>query len=265
MKNQQVSSATLSKFRLADFFLLAEHVLSETDPALELPEDKRWVAGLYGKVRAHSAALRKGVCETLVILSIHGNNLFRERLAVDVEANVSTLIDRLLTPLSLDKLLSHDNDFPRYAEAAPDAFLNLLETDLKQPQPVLLGLLRPVESGLFSGCPRTGLLWALECLAWNPQYLLRVSLLLAQLSRISIDDNWTNKPIHSLEAIFRSWMPQTAASLEQRIKTFEVLTKRFPDIGWPICIEQLTSVSQKTPLADVDSGATVGASDVHSL
>ena len=229
---------------LTDFFLLAEYVLSETDPALELPEDRRWAAGLYDKVRAHSAALRKGVCETLVILSIHGNNLFRERLAVDVEANVSKLIHRLLTPLSIDKLLSHDNDLPRYAEAAPDAFLNLLETDLKQPRPAVLGLLKPVESGLFSGCPRTGLLWALECLAWNPQYLPRVSFLLAQLSKTSIDDNWMNKPIHSLEAIFRSWMPQTAASLEQRIKAFEVLTKRFPDIGWQICVEQFTFYQQ---------------------
>ena len=229
---------------LVDFFVLAEYVLSETDPALELPAGKRWAAPLYDKVRDHSAALRKGVCETLVILAIHGNNLFRERLAVDVEENVSTLIHRLLTPLTLDKLLSHDNDLPRYAEAAPAAFLNLLETDLKQPQPVVLGLLKPVESGLFSGCPRTGLLWALECLAWNPQYLPRVSLLLAQLSKTSISDNWMNKPIHSLEAIFRSWMPQTAASLEQRIKTFEVLTKRFPDIGWQICIEQLTTASR---------------------
>ena len=229
---------------LTDFFLLAEYVLSETDPALELPEDRRWAAGLYDKVRAHSAALRKGVCETLVILSIHGNNLFRERLAVDVKANVSKLIHRLLTPLSIDKLLSHDNDLPRYAEAAPDAFLNLLETDLKQPRPAVLGLLKPVESGLFSGCPRTGLLWALECLAWNPQYLPRVSFLLAQLSKTSIDDNWMNKPIHSLEAIFRSWMPQTAASLEQRIKAFEVLTKRFPDIGWQICVEQFIFYQQ---------------------
>ena len=226
---------------LTDFFRLAKCVLSETDPALELPEDTRWAAGLYDKVRAHSAALRKGVCETLVILSIHGNNLFRERLAVDVEAQVSDLIHRMLTPLTLEKLLSHDNDLPHYAEAAPDAFMCLLETDLQQPLPVVLDLLKPVESGLFGGCPRTGLLWALECLAWNPKYLLRVCLLLANLSRTSIDDNWMNKPIHSLEAIFRSWMPQTAASLEQRIKAIEVLTERFPDIGWQICIEQLNT------------------------
>jgi len=34
-------------------------------------------------------------------------------------------------------------------------------------------------------------------------------------------------------------MPQTAASVEQRIKTLEMLIRRFPDIGWDICIEQI--------------------------
>lgn len=222
---------------LKDFFLIAKNVLSEIDPALDLPEDQRWVAGLYGKVRNHSAALREGICETLVILSVHGNNLFLDRLGMDVEACVSCLIRELLTPLSIDKLLSQDNDLPHYAEAAPDKFLTLLEADLQQPEPVMLGLLKPA-SGIFGGCPRTGLLWALECLAWNRQNLPRVSVVLAQLSRTKIDDNWMNKPISSLAAIFRSWMPQTAASLEDRTKTLEMLTERYPDIAWQICIQQ---------------------------
>ena len=61
---------------LKNFFLLAEYVLSESEPALDLPEDQRWTATFYGKVREHSAALREGICETLVLLSVHGNNLF---------------------------------------------------------------------------------------------------------------------------------------------------------------------------------------------
>ena len=109
----------------------------------------------------------KVFAKTLVILSVHGNNLFRNRLGIDVEAEVSRLILRLLSPLTLDKLLSHDNDLPRYAEAAPREFLNLLEADLQNPQPEVLGLLKPVGPGVFSDCPRTGLLWALECLAWK--------------------------------------------------------------------------------------------------
>ena len=227
---------------LTEFFWLAEYALSESDPALDLPEEQRWAAGLYNKVRNHSTALREGVCETLVILSVHGNNLFQERLGIDVEAHVTSLIRKLLSPLSLDKLLSHDKELPRYAEAAPEVFLRLIEEDLRQPEPVVLGLLKPVEGGSFGSPTRTGLLWALECLAWK--YLGRVSLILAQLSRTVINDNWINKPITSLEAVYRSWLPQTAASLEDRMQALETLTKRFSDIGWQICIAQLAAAPQ---------------------
>ena len=227
---------------LDDFFSLAEYVLPERDPALDLPEDKRWTAGLYGKVRNHSSALRDGICETLVVLSVHGNNLFRERLGINIESRVSSLIRGLLTPLTLDKLISHDKDLPHYAEAAPDEFLKLLEEDLRQSQPILIGLLKPVKSSLFSSSSRTGLLWALECLAWK--HLGRVSLILARLSRTVINDNLLNKPISSLYATYRSWLPQTAASLEDRMTALEILTKRFPDIGWQICIAQFQAGSK---------------------
>jgi addiction module HigA family antidote len=238
----------LSKFitdkDLADFFTLAELVLSEVDPALELPEADRWMAGIYGKVRDHSAALRGGICETLVILSVHGNTLFKERLGIDLEARVGQLVRQLLTPITLEKLMSHERDLPRYAEAAPETLLTLLEADLRRPEPVILSLLNPATSGIFANCPRAGLLWALECLAWNPQHLARVVSILGQLSRAEITDNWANKPVSTLEAIFKSWMPQTAASLEQRTKALRLLTSRHPDIGWQICIEQFDSGPQ---------------------
>ncbi|MEO8276648.1 MAG: helix-turn-helix domain-containing protein [Thermoanaerobaculia bacterium] len=238
-----VAKAVTEK-EIGEFFTLAEYVLSEADPALELPEDERWAAGIYGKVRDHSLALREGICESLVILSVHGNNLFKDRLGIDIEARVERLIERLLAPLTLDKLMSQQRDLPRYAEAAPEAFLRLLETDLKTTEPVVLGLLKPASSGIFGGCPRAGLLWALECLAWKPQSLPRVVSILAKLAQTKINDTWANKPIGSLQAIFRSWMPQTAASLEERCKALAFLVTRHPDIGWKICLEQFNSGSR---------------------
>lgn len=222
---------------LDDFFLLAEYVLAEEDPALDLPESDRWAAALYGKLRCHSDVLRDGIRETLVILSVHGNDLLRARTGIDVEGRVALLVRRLLTPLTVDKLLSHDRDLPSYAEADPDTFLNLIEEDLRRSQPAVFGLLKPVENTLFSQCPRTGLLWALECLAWKN--LGRVIPILARLSSIEIHDNLVNKPIASLESVYRCWLPQTAAPLEERISSLRVLAKRFPDIGWAICMAQL--------------------------
>ena len=238
-------SKSITQQDLDNFFLAAEYVLSERDPALDLPEEDRWAAGLYGKVRDHSSALRTGICETLVLLAVHGNDLLRERLGIDLEARVIVLIRKLLSPLTLEKLLSHNRDLPSYAEAAPDEFLRLIEEDIAKPEPAVFQILKPVESSLFgSGCPRSGLLWALEGLAWSPQKLPRVVRILAKLSTREITDNWANKPLASLEAIFRSWMPQTAAPLEKRIQALELLNKQFPSIGWAICTDQFEPGSQ---------------------
>ena len=219
------------------FFSLAERVLSETDPALELPQDERWAASVHGKVRDHSSALRAGISETLVILATHGDTLFGERLGIDFEGRVASLIQKLMMPLTVERLLNHQHDLPNYAEAAPENFLALIEADLRSDRSAVIGLLEPIESGPFGGCPRTGLLWAFECLAWK--YIGRVSSILAEISKIEINDNWTNKPVNSLSAIYRSWMPQTAASLSQRIAALEMLVRRHPAIGWNICMNEL--------------------------
>ncbi|WP_127520154.1 HigA family addiction module antitoxin [Mesorhizobium sp. Z1-4] len=230
---------------LRDFLVAAEYVLSERDPALDLPEDQRWMAGVYGKVRDHSSALRSGVCETLVLLAVHGNTLFFERLGFDADSEVKALVRSLMKPLSLDKFHSQNSDLPNYAEAAPHVFLRLLEEDLASPAPVIFGLLKPVDNSVFGSSPaRTGLLWALENIAWDPAHLTRVIDILAQLSRPKIDDNWVNKPEETLRSIFRSWMPQTAARLVDRISALNLLVKRYPDVGWKICMAQFRAHSE---------------------
>jgi addiction module HigA family antidote len=229
---------------LENFFLTARIVLSERDPALDLPEDRRYAASIYGKTRNHSAALREGMCETLVLLAIHGNNLFRERLGYDVEGHVNATVRGLLTPFAAETWASQKSDLPLYAEAAPDLFLDIIEQDLQTDDPKILSLLKPASTDIFGGgCPRSGLLWALELLAWKPERLPRVAALLARMSAIKIDDNWTNKPESSLEAIFRNWMPQTAANVEQRCGVLETITRRYPEVGWRLCVKQFDATA----------------------
>ncbi len=62
-------------------------------------------------------------------------------------------------------------------------FLNVLEEDLRSDDPKVYALMSPVKSGIFRLVSRTGLLWALEVLAWNPQWLSRVVFILAKLSK----------------------------------------------------------------------------------
>jgi addiction module HigA family antidote len=225
---------------LAKFYDLARMVLGEDDPALDLPEKDRWAAAIHGKSREFSAAFRNGVRETLVLLAVHGAALFRKRIGVDTEVETIKILRELLpTPLTSRALEAQDSDLPTYAEAAPDEFLSIIERDLTRSESAVLGLLRPADASIFGAFPsRTGLLWALEGLAWNPRTLPRVVFLLAQLAKVEINDNWGNKPIESLLSIFRAWMPQTAADLDTRKTLLSTLAEKYPETGWTICMAQ---------------------------
>ncbi|MEJ2911684.1 helix-turn-helix transcriptional regulator [Pseudoalteromonas sp. C12FD-1] len=235
-------SDVLTSEDLKRFFDVARIVLGEDNPALDLDEDKRWAASIYGKTREFSGVFRESVSETLVLISVHGDTLFKGCIDFSVSAEVSILVKELLgSPLTLRALEAHERDLPVYAEAAPDEFLSILESDLKSKNPAITKLLRPVGAGPFSHPSRTGLLWALEGLSWNPMTLPRAVMILAQLAQIEIDDNWANKPINSLLSIFKSWMPQTAANLETRIALVKRIISKYPYVGWKICIDQFDS------------------------
>jgi len=228
---------------LTRYFEVAQMVLGEDDPSLDLAEDQRWAARIHGKTREFSVTFRQGISETLVLLAVHGGS-FKERVGFDTEARATSLVRELLTPLTTRLLEANDKDLPLYAEAAPLEFMSIIEGDLKSSNPAVFGVLRPATSGLFSSPSRTGLLWALEGLAWNPVTLPRAALILARLAQIEINDNWTNKPEHSLKAIFRAWMPQTAANYEERLGLMNTLFRKFPDVAWRVCVAQFGEHSQ---------------------
>lgn len=232
-------SSTITKSELEAYFEAAQLVLSEDDPSLDLPEKDRPFANLYKKTREISRTLRDGISETLVLLSVHGNTLFQSRLGMDIEMMAILLVRDLLgNPLSSRRLEAHNYDLPTYAEAAPEEFLTIIERDLKTDNSASLELMRPANTGLFSSAPRAGLLMALEILAWPPLTLTRVAFILAKLAEVKLEDNVFNKPIESLKSIFRSWLPQTAASMEKRIAVIKLLANRFPRVAWEICIDQ---------------------------
>lgn len=229
----------VSQNGLDRFFEVAKIVLGEDDPAFELPEEERLVAPLRGKSQEFSKAMRESVAETLVLLAVYGNDLFKKRLGIDVERKVANTVRELLTPLTTRRLEENKRELPLYAEAAPETFLCIMERDLRKEKPQVLSLLRPAQTWPLCSCPRSGLLWALEGLAWSPQNFRRVVEILGQLSEVEIDDNWCNKPIESLGAILRAWMPQTAATHEMRVAMVNMLLNNYPRVGWEICLRQL--------------------------
>ena len=198
------------------------------------------MAAVHNKVRKHSTALRNGVRDTLILLAEYGERLFDNRQGGDSERRVDLLVQSLLAPLSLETLLSHRADLSGYAEAAPDTFLDLLEED--PGRSAAFEFLKPIgRDGIWQDCPRTDLLWALERLAWFPNRLTRVASVLAQLSEQRISDRQMNTPIRSLFSLFRAWMPQTAAPLDERLGTIKHIAKKWPCVSWRIYLGLLPS------------------------
>ncbi len=235
----------ITKADLERFFDSAKLVLGEDNPALDLPEDQQWQANIYDKKRQHSKGLRDGIGEMLILLAVHGNELFKSRLAFNCEEAANKLVEELFSPLNLRVLLAQSSDFSVYAEASPKVFLSIIENDLKTNKQ-FLELMQPVSTDIFSSPKYTDLLWALEKLAWDKSTVARVVKILAQLSQKEINDNYRNKPFSSLSGIFRSWFPATSINTQERIQLLKVLVKKFPDIGWRICISQFPSWSPQT-------------------
>ncbi len=229
---------------LENFLLTAEAVLSVKDPASKLPQHKPFLSKLFNLSRGHSPALRQGILDTLVLLAVFGDNYVGDYPEINLEASIGQLVSRLLSHSTKSDWLSQAKDLPSYAEAAPDKFLKIIEEDLKSDDPYISVLFEIPDINFGNDCPRLGLLWSLELLAWNPDHLSRVVEILTKLSYWKIKDNSINTPMNSLKSIFRRCMPQTTASLDQRNKSLKRLTKKFPDVVWQICVYQFNPMSK---------------------
>lgn len=262
----------ITRDQLDRFLRIAQEILAAPDPQLELPNSERYAAQIHGKVRPYSDFLIESLCDALIKLAVRGADQPALQI-LQVEQRVSFLIRDLLDAADGERWLSLASYLPALAEAAPDSFLGAIEKSLMTPDaPVTRLLTETAESGSFgSRCWHAGLLWALETLAWAPKRLARVALVLAQLSHIQIKGNWGNSPENSLFGLFRTWLPQTAADVQQRIKVLDLLIAREPAGAFSV-LEGLVQNGQQfaTPAArpkwrDDDAGAGRAVTETEYL
>jgi len=103
----------------------------------------------------------------------------------------------------------------------------------------LIQIFTDSENILTQSSPHTGLLWALETLAWSPEYLSQSALLLASLARLDPGGKLSNRPLGSLREIFLIWHPCTTADLEQRLVVLDTVRRREPFVAWDLMVKLL--------------------------
>ncbi len=224
----------LSDRDLDRFAHTALAVYSVEDPRFALPANERWMASVLGVVPPHSGWLRKGIGHTLILLAVRGHTT----AAKGADRRAAAIVSQLLHDAAPLRWWSLARDFQLLAEASPAAFLSAIEDSLDRDEPPI-GVLFGADPGGLSGTEYlSNLLWALEALAWSPEWLERVSLLLARLDRIdpARSSRHRNRPGEALSSIFLLWHPQTYAPLDQRLRVLDVLRGRERDASWRLLL-----------------------------
>ena len=225
------------------FRKLAVSVLKEPDPAFELPTEERYAASIHGKVLKYSRVLRQGIAEGLAILGSLPEPCVNCSQG-KVEATCVLVTRELLTDANWVLWGSLNGLLPTLAEAAPGDFLDAVEKAMRLKPCPFDELFAQEGNGITGGNYLIGLLWALEGLAWDEEYLVRVCVALAELASHDPGGNWGNRPSNSLATILLPWLPQTLASVEKRKVAVRTILAEWPDIAWNLIIQLLPGQHQ---------------------
>lgn len=237
-----LTNAEITRFETASI-----DVLSSADPRYSMEPEERWLAPVRNVKPEHSEVLRKGLGETLIMLSLYGAHVHADAHAASYPDRI---VGQVLNGADGQRWWSLCGEFQLLAEAAPDRFLKEIEHSLDQESPPISALFGSEESGIFGTEHLSDLLWALESLAWPPENLGRVCDILARLAAIDPGGRYSNRPANSLKNIFLLWLPQTHASQAQRFKVLDRLRKLHPEQAWKLMIAILPNgYDSATPAA----------------
>ena len=185
------------------------------------------------------------MAETLALLGNHVDSL--SSCSQNKPQVVATLAIREIFNAADWWLWGSLNDLlPILAEAAPKEFLTAVEKALEQ-SPCPFDELFAQEGDAVTGRNYlTGLLWALESLAWEEESLVRVCVILAEIATHDPGGKWANRPENTLVTILLPWFPQTDAPVEKRKVVLHTLKNESPMITWKVLLRLLPSSHQMT-------------------
>ncbi|MEX0995820.1 MAG: hypothetical protein WDZ45_02080 [Flavobacteriaceae bacterium] len=207
------------------------------NPIIE-PDDKNSFTAIFNKKNKYSNWAREGLTQSLILVGRLGDsikipNLNRPQNWVD-----SIVLD-LLYNASGESWVSVDHELPLISEASPYSFIKSVNNSLAKEEPEIMDMFKEEDSLLHKTSHHTGLLWALENLAWLPEYLRDVSLILLKLSRLDPGGNLSNRPLNSITEIFKPWHYQTLASFDERIEVLKYVTEQEKKTGWSLLVNML--------------------------
>lgn len=221
---------------LEECFTLAYH---SGNPVLESQVD---LPDYISKKRTYSDWVREGLAQSLILIAIPQVGVSLR----DPQSWVDRIIGGLLSNASGAMWISIDRELPLIAEASPQVFLESVSRSFSHRPPEIMDMFKE-EPGFFGNVSHhTGLLWALEELAWMPLYFKNACLLLHKLATLDPGGRLSNRPLNSLTEIFKAWHHQTLAPFAERVKVLKEMFLRDVDVSWVLLKRLLPNFSSGT-------------------
>ena len=222
----------ISRDDLEKFKTICIKILSEEHPKYKLEADKRYMASFYNTTPKYSYEIKKGVSETLIILSVFGKKFGLTALG-NPKVFVDQIVNSILNEASEELYRSLGYNLMLLAEAAPEVFLNQIQAIIDDKRVMTFF---EEEGGIMgSSNDLPFLLWSLESIAWIPELLTKTSSILCQLIELAPKKLPTsNTPYNTLKSIFKTWHPQTNATFEERKQVLNVIAQKYPAVGFQL-------------------------------
>ena len=231
----------ITSSHLERFAEVAEWVLQDEDPDAE---DKMNEKGLrwWQNKQAFSGQIKEGVFQSLTLLSI---------VTCHFQNNkdwVNSFIENKFNDFDLKRYLTHRHNLQWLVEASPSSFVKFIQNDIKKGSP-LLNQIMDVKHKDFSIIGTeiyyTELLFTLETLAWDEQYLFDTTDILMYLCSYPNNSNYANKPINTLLSIYRFGLPQTYAPFETRLEILKSCATKHSKTISSLCVLLLKGLSEQ--------------------
>ncbi len=211
--------------------------LKNGNPIIE-PEDKNSFAAYFDKKSKYSNWSREGLTQSLILIGRLGTAVKNPNLS-NPQSWVDSIILDLLDNASGEIWVSVDHELPLISEASPESFLKAVKNSLAKERPEIMDMFIEEDGFFHKTSHHTGLLWALENLAWLPEYLRDVSLTLLKLSRLDPGGNLSNRPLNSISEIFKPWHYQTLTPYDERMEILKYVSEKEKESGWSLLIRML--------------------------
>lgn len=223
---------------LSKFVSVVLEVLGEADPALELPEDKRYMANIMGKSRRYSLRLRQSVATSLAVLASECGSQPLSR-GLTIQCWVDQIVSELFhsgssvsaTWASLSDVLTV------LAEASPETLLEQLRQNLNAQPEEFRSLRSASQASDILGAQDylSPILWSLHSLLWSPDHCERAMDVLVELALVVDSDSKSPSAAGILHDGLHPTMPQCALDAQGRVAAIESCAEKAPTVAKKLC------------------------------